>query len=313
MTLFFFFCRFPVCFLVFTFIWNSIASESLKDLDDDDDDSWKELNFALRADTNGTIKSAHITWTDRFDDSFAYAYTNENRSDLRYDKPRPEVFVRPKFIQDAFTQFLDFFQNITKIGFVRISIPVLKDDLKKLATRKKKTATKPHVDSFQFNSYDKTLYAEFFRLSSGIPKQLKIAFFYFSERSEKVLDGSILNHSKIRKIKKLDLGSVESDITDLQLHQLECESIYIRSSTITNEGINRILKEWQDGLRKTNYLKVVSDDVQKAEIMDGVPKRTLERDVWEIKNRFNVSATVIVSRVPSDMFDSKPTFEFDEK
>lgn len=54
----------------------------------------------------------------------------------------------------------------------------------------------------------------------------------------------------------------------------------------------------------------MNDDLQKAEIMDGVSKRTLQRGVWEIKNRFNASATVTVSRVPTNLYDSKPTFEF---
>ncbi|PIC35370.1 hypothetical protein B9Z55_014752 [Caenorhabditis nigoni] len=184
------------------------------------------------------------------------------------------------------------------------------DDLKKVTTRKNKYGQKPEVDYFRFNSYDYFLYTEFLRLSSGVPKSMKISFFYFPERTEKVLNGSILYHPKVRKITELDLRTVESDVSDNALHQLECESITVRSSTITNSGINRILKEWQDGLRSTRYLKVVSDDVQKAEIMDGVSKRTLQRGVWEIKNRYNVSATVIVSRVPTNLYDSKPTFEF---
>ncbi|CAP23025.2 Protein CBG01580 [Caenorhabditis briggsae] len=296
-----------VCFLL-TFQLYSIECFSTEN----DDDSWKELSFSLRTDGNGTMKSAHIQWTDRFDDSFAYAYTNENRSDLKflYDKPRPELFVTNKFILEAFTQFLDFFQNRTKIGRVTVSIPSMTDDLKKVTTRKNKYGQKPEIDYFRFNSYDYFLYTEFLRLSSGIPKSLKISFFYFPERTEKVLNGSILYHPKVRKITELDLRTVESDVSDNALHQLECESITVRSSTITNSGINKILKEWQDGLRSTRYLKVVSDDVQKAEIMDGVSKRTLQRGVWEIKNRFNVSATVTVSRVPTNLYDSKPTFEF---
>uniref|UniRef100_A0A1I7UEH3 Glycosyltransferase family 92 protein n=1 Tax=Caenorhabditis tropicalis TaxID=1561998 RepID=A0A1I7UEH3_9PELO len=265
-------------------------------INENDDDSWKELSFSLRSD-NGTIKSAHIQWTDRFDDSFAYAYTNENRSDLKflYDKPRPELFVTNKFIMEAFTQFLDFFQNRTKIQKVTVTIPSMTDDLKKVTKRNNKYATKPNVDSFRFNSYDSSLYTEFLKLSSGIPKILKISFYYYPERTENILNGSILYHSKVRKVGELDLRTVESDISDAGLNQLECESISVRSSTITNAGINKILKEWQDGLRSTRYLKVVSDDVQKAEIMDGVSKRTLQRGVWEIKNRYNVSATVTMT------------------
>ncbi|CAL2041036.1 unnamed protein product [Caenorhabditis brenneri] len=292
----------------FLFLFNSFECFS----NENDDDSWKELSFSLRSDGNGTIKSAHIQWTDRFDDTFAYAYTNENRSDLKflYDNPRPELFVCNKFIVAAFTQFLDFFQNRTEIQKVTVSIPSMTEDLKKVTKRKIKYATKPNVNSFRFNSYDSFLYTEFLRLSSGIPKTLKISFYYFPERTENILNGSILYHPKVRKARELDLRTVESDISDSGLHQLECESISVRSSTITNAGINKILKEWQDGLRSTRYLKVVSDDVQKAEIMDGVSKRTLQRGVWDIKNRFNVSATVTVSKVPTNLYDSKPTFEF---
>ncbi|CAI2351261.1 unnamed protein product [Caenorhabditis sp. 36 PRJEB53466] len=282
--------------------WFLLVHPVISEIAENDDDSWKELTFSLRADTVPIKKKKKkkkkgltiIEWTDRFDDSFAYAYTNENRSDLKflYDKPRPELFTSPKFISEAFTQFLDFFQNRTKIEKIGVSLPSMTDDLRK------------------FNSYDSRLYTEFLRLSSGIPKQMKISFFSFPERTEHVLNGTILYHPKIRKVGELDLRTLESDISDAQLHQLECESVYIRSSTVTNAGINRILKEWQDGFRPTKHLKVVSDDVQKAEIMDGVSKRTLQRGVWEIKNRFNVSATVSVSRVTTNLFDSKPTFEF---
>lgn len=160
---------------------------------------------------------------------------------MRYDKPRPELFVTPKFTTDGFTQFLDFFQNRTMISKVRITIPSMTEDFKKLTNRKNR-GTEPSVENFQFNSYDSYLYTEFLRLSSGIPKKLRISFFYFPERTEKVLNGSILNHPKIRKIDELDLRTVESDVSDHELHQLACRSIIVRSSTVTNAGINRILK-----------------------------------------------------------------------
>lgn len=137
---------------------------------------------------------------------------------------------------------MDFFQNRTKISRISVTLPSLTDDLKKITKRKNSVKTKPAIDNFRFNSYDSLLYNELLRLSTGIPKQLKISFFYYPERTEKVLDGTILNHPKVREITELDLRTVESDINDAQLHQLECESISLRSSTVTNAGINRILK-----------------------------------------------------------------------
>ncbi|CAI5447396.1 unnamed protein product [Caenorhabditis angaria] len=284
----------------------------------EEDDFWKELTFSVRTNVNGTIRSAHILWTDEFDDSFAQAYTNENKSDFGFynDKPVPDVYISQNYIFEAFQTFLKFYQNQTKIGKVSITIPNLLEDIKKQLepagkkSKKSQILRYPIVNYIVFNTFDSDVYSAFFNIVRGIPDHIRVSFFFFAERTQKILDGKVLEAVQFRKTKNLDLRAIETDLNDDQFHQLDCQMVNIRSTSLTNQGINQMLKEWQDGFRATEYMKIVSDDIQKAEIMDGVTKKTLQRGTWQIRNRFNSTATVTISRIPTNFFDAQPTFEF---
>ncbi|CAB3406518.1 unnamed protein product [Caenorhabditis bovis] len=270
-----------------------------------------ELTYAVWLNTNGTIQSAHVGWTDEYGDTFKLAFVDEQSDpmDFLLDDPKPEVRVTNDFQTAAFNDFMNRFENHTDIGNVKITVPNVTASMESTLRRNPKVLTR--IETLSFNSYDQQLIREMLRRCIGSPSKLQISFFAFHQRSIEILGSQFLDEPKIRGVGELNMKTIESDVSDEQLDRLSCPRILIRSSSVSSVGINRILREWQDGRRRgMTYLNIVSDDLQKAEIMSGVPKRPLQRGVWEIKNRFGHVATVSVSRVPSNFFEPKPTFEF---
>ncbi|CAD6194682.1 unnamed protein product [Caenorhabditis auriculariae] len=277
--------------------------------------SLKQVALAFRAATaTGEYVNAIVTVVDVYGDATTYAFSpdNDSSTDFLYEHPLPEITYTAKPLEDAFSFFVASLLNVSLVGEARIVANKLTSSMNTTldSLLLEPNMTLPIINAFHFSTYDVSLIRRLLEVTVHQPERIRISFFSFAERMMKLIDNSVLDIPKVRRTSRLLMDGIQCDAKDEQLLNLSSKTIQLRSLTLTSASINTILKHWQDGSRELENLRIVTDDLQRAEVMTGVQKKTISRNVWRVRNRAGVVGTVSISRSPTIMFDPKPTFEF---
>ncbi|CAD6184674.1 unnamed protein product [Caenorhabditis auriculariae] len=171
----------------------------------------------------------------------------------------------PDHTKEALRAFLNIWKR-SKIRNVLIEIPCF-EDLKNLWDHEmqQKQATNILTKSLTIRTNDYRLVE--YAVNATQNTKLEISLMANDYGG---MDKCIFDQQKIREAKSLILWSLTSNISDNQLCRLGVRNLRVKSENITNDGIIRFIKEWQEGKRKIQRLHISSPKLDLAYISEKI-------------------------------------------
>ncbi|CAJ0593374.1 unnamed protein product [Cylicocyclus nassatus] len=92
-----------------------------------------------------------------------------------------------------------------------------------------------------------------------LPSHLSWLTIKVSNHNLPVISSNVFEHEVIRTARTLKVESINADLFDKQLCDLQASDLDINSSHITSRSVNRLIHQWLQGQREIEFFYVVSD------------------------------------------------------